>query len=157
MTFPLLPRSQWMRALAAADEARIVALAARLASDLQATPSAPPRAGLALLRLRESVMLDTFYLGEIPVASARVLLRAPDGRRVEGGAIVMDDSGDLAAALAVLDGVLAHDLPGAHDVEGLLREGQAEIDGVARVRGAMLARTRVDFSLMAEVGNGDDA
>lgn len=133
-------------------------LAGRLAERHGARPGGQPRAGLALLRLRESVMLDTFYLGEIPVASARVSLAGPDGLRVEGGACVMDDSAELAAALAVLDCVLAHSLPGSEEAEQLLRRGEIELKREESIRAAMLARTRVDFSLMsAEAGNDDGA
>lgn len=156
MTTPT-PRSRWMRAFAAAEADRVLALAGRLAAEHSATHRSAPRAGLALLRLRESVMLDTFYLGEIPVTTARVALLAPDGGRVEGGSVVMDDDVEFAAALAVLDGVLAHGLSGSAEVRGLLDEGQAEIDRTARLRAAMLSRTKVDFSLMAEAGDDDRA
>lgn len=151
MTLP--SRGHWPRHLMAADEERVLALAERLSQEHNAHPAGQPRAGLALLRFRESVALDTFYLGEIPVATARVSLRAADGRRVEGGAVLMDDSPELAAAVAVLDGVLAHDLAGADEVADLVREGAKRIEHEACVRNAMLARTRVDFALMAEAAD----
>ncbi|NOT71005.1 MAG: phosphonate C-P lyase system protein PhnG [Hyphomicrobium sp.] len=157
MTTPIPPRSLWMRAFAAAESDRVLALAGRLAIEHGATHRSAPRAGLALLRLRESVMLDTFYLGEIPVTTARVALLGRDGLHVEGGAVVMDDDVEFAAALAVLDGVLAHGLAGAAEARELLDEGLAQIERVANVRAAMLSRTKVDFSLMAEAGDDNRA
>ncbi|MBU2580776.1 MAG: phosphonate C-P lyase system protein PhnG [Alphaproteobacteria bacterium] len=151
MTLP--ERGLWSRALMAADEEAVIVLAERLSLQHDARPAGQPRAGLALLRLRESVALDTFYLGEIPVATARVALRAPDGLYVDGGAVLMDDSTELAAAIAVLDGVLAHDLAGANEVADLVRKGQKTIDREGRIRNAMLSRTRVDFALMGEAGD----
>lgn len=155
MTLP--ERGLWPRALMAAEEKAVLALAERLSQEHDARSASQPRSGLALLRLRESVALDTFYLGEIPVATARVALRAPDGSYVEGGSVVMDDSMELAAAIAILDGVLAHNLAGAADVADLVREGQKTIDRKGRIRNAMLSRTRVDFTLMGEADDDTGA
>ncbi|MGO9171351.1 MAG: phosphonate C-P lyase system protein PhnG [Rhodomicrobium sp.] len=153
MLCEVLPRSQWIRALCAADERRILDLAERLSRDLDAQPTSNPCAGLQLLRLRESVTLDTFYIGEVAVTSASVQLRTPGGNRVEGGAIVMDDRIELASALAVLDGVLAFKLPGAKEADRLLQEGHAALGQKDRIRAAMLSRTKAGFSSMAEAGN----
>jgi alpha-D-ribose 1-methylphosphonate 5-triphosphate synthase subunit PhnG len=63
---------------------------------------------------------------------------------------------ERAEELALCDAVLAARLPGWRQVYELLQEGMARRAENSRERKAMLARTRVDFSLLDDVG-GDDA
>ncbi len=157
MAHHLPPRALWGRAFQAVDAPRLHGLADRLATVFAVQPTTPPRAGLALLRLGESVQGDTFHVGELPVAQATVRLTTPDGLAVEGGAIAMADQPATAIALAVLDGVLAHDLPGSQEAAALLAEGMAALGETQRRRATMLERTRVDFTAMTEAPGDADA
>lgn len=142
-------------ALHAASREKVIELADRLAGALRPQPCALPRSGLQLLTLRDAVAHELFYLGEIPVVSAHVSLAAPDGAPAEGGAIVMDNDTDYAVALAILDGVLAHALPGREEARALVKEGEEALAARHAERAEILARTRVDFSLMSEAPDDD--
>ena len=149
----ILPRSQWAVALAAASRPRVKELAQQLANIHTVTPLAVTQAGLALLPLKDTVEHETFYLGEIPLSRSHIEIKTSDGKTGQGGAAVMADDGDLADALAICDGVLAHQLMGWQDVATLLAEGAAVLSHRARIRQTMLTRSRVHFSLLNEDDN----
>lgn len=152
MTTDSIPaRATWAAALTAAPAAEVTALGNHLAADHRVAPLSVPQAGLYLLTMRDGVFHDRFNLGEIPVATAAVEVVASDGTRATGGASLLGDSLELAGAVAVCDAVLAHRLAGWQQVADLVARGAAVRAKTARVRGAMLTRTAVDFG-----GLGDD-
>jgi alpha-D-ribose 1-methylphosphonate 5-triphosphate synthase subunit PhnG len=147
----LPPRGQWSRLWALADRAEVCAAARELASGLRLEPVAPPESGLVLLALRDGVAGVPFHLGDMPAARVAVRLRTGDGRSAEGGAIVGGEDLELAQAIAVLDAVLAHGLPGSERARASLRRGAARAAEIDRRRALLLARTRVDFQGFAEL------
>jgi alpha-D-ribose 1-methylphosphonate 5-triphosphate synthase subunit PhnG len=151
-------RSQWPRQLMAVPAAEVIAVAATLASQYQIEDVTLPQAGLALMQLRDSALNEAYYPGEIPLASARVMLTSKDGAQYEGAAQVMHDSATFARAVAVIDAVLAGNLPGSEAVEPLLDRGAALLTQQSITRKKMLARTRVDFALLGstEEEDGDE-
>lgn len=140
------PRSSWGRLLAAVERDRVIATAERLAAQLEVELAAPPESGLVLLTLRDGVAGTPFHLGEMPAARVALRVRTADGRGGEGGAFVRGEDLELARAIALLDAVLAHDLPAAAAAAGLLAEGAQRIAAIDRRRALQLARTRVDFT-----------
>jgi alpha-D-ribose 1-methylphosphonate 5-triphosphate synthase subunit PhnG len=151
-----LAREEWVSALSAVSESRLSAVVKALASDWQIRPKTLPQAGLGMLKMRDSALNEPFYLGEFPLASCSVTVTTGSGETAEGAALVMDDRVERAEELALCDAVLAARLPGWRQVYELLQEGMARRAENSRERKAMLARTRVDFSLLDDVG-GDDA
>jgi alpha-D-ribose 1-methylphosphonate 5-triphosphate synthase subunit PhnG len=151
-----VPRADWVVALGALQAQRVVDVAGELTHGWAVRHVIVPRAALRLLPVVDSVHGDAFHLGEVPVARACVEVAAPDGRRGEGGAEILGDSVDLAVAIAVLDAILAADLPGAARVAALIEEGRDRLRQVRAERAAMLAATRVDFSSMSRMGADDD-
>ena len=145
-------RERWACALAAADADAVAALADRIRRRAAVDPLAPPREGLMLMQMRESVAGSLFHLGEIPMARVHLRLTAPEGA-AEGGAALM--SGDLALVtrLAILDAALSAELPEAPEIEALIAEGMAVQAEIRAQRALALDRTRVDFQLLSE----DDA
>jgi alpha-D-ribose 1-methylphosphonate 5-triphosphate synthase subunit PhnG len=79
-----------------------------------------------------------------------------DGGCVEGAAQVMDEGHRLAENLAVCDAVLRHRLPGCERVEAAVTQGMTTLSQRNRERQAMLASTRVDFSLLDSVDDDED-
>lgn len=145
-------RETWATALGAADKTRVAALADRLRARTRVEPLAPPREGLMLMQMRDSVAGAPFHLGEIPMARVHLRLTAPEGV-AEGGAALMTDDLALVTQLAILDAALAADLPEAPEIEALVAEGMAvRVETQAR-RALALDRTKVDFQLLSE----DDA
>lgn len=145
-------REDWAAALAAADKGRVAALADRIRARATVEPLAPPREGLMLMQLRDSVAGAAFHLGEIPMARVHLRLTAPEGV-AEGGAALMSDDLALVTRLAILDAALVADLPEAPEIEALLAEGMAVRAETRAQRALALDRTRVDFQLLSE----DDA
>jgi alpha-D-ribose 1-methylphosphonate 5-triphosphate synthase subunit PhnG len=146
------PRESWTRALVAVPEARLAALVNDLASAWQIRPLTLPQAGLGMLKLRDSAFNDPFYLGEFPLACCAIRVTTESGATVEGAAQVMDDRLDRVEQLALCDAILAGRLPGWRQLYALLQEGERLLEQTRIERKAMLARTRVDFSLLDDVG-----
>lgn len=148
----LQARSQWPRLLMAVPPADVRSLLARLCATLTVEDLQCPQSGLGLLALRDSALGDVYFPGEIPAARARVRVSG-GGRSAVGAAVLLDDRASLARAVAVLDAVLAGKLDGHESVEPLLRAGAAVIARQGAERSAMLAATKVNFSLF---GSGED-
>jgi alpha-D-ribose 1-methylphosphonate 5-triphosphate synthase subunit PhnG len=145
-----VPRSGWVAALCIHPAQELIALAAALSKGWQVRPKALPQAGLTMLRMRESVYGEEFYLGELPFASAWVEITLPDGTLAEGAAPVMSDYEGLSTALAICDAVLANRLPGYQRVVGLVEEGAQWQAEQRYARRLMLIKTRVRFDGLEE-------
>ena len=143
--------------LTAADREQVLQAAAQLAEGLTITPLQLAESGLALMQWQDAVMHQPFFLGEVPMARAAIALVNHRGERAEGGAVVMADDADLAHALALLDAVFAHRWPGVEVVEALARNGATARERLHAQRQAGLQRTRVDFALLAEADEAQEA
>jgi alpha-D-ribose 1-methylphosphonate 5-triphosphate synthase subunit PhnG len=147
-----IAREEWVSALSAVPESRLSEVVEALSADWQIRPKTLPQAGLGMLKMRDSALNEPFYLGEFPMASCFVTVITGSGETAEGAALVMDDRVERAEELALCDAVLAARLPGWQQLYELLQEGMARRAENSRERKAMLARTRVDFSLLDDVG-----
>ena len=142
-------RENWATALAAADADAIRALANRVVDRAEVAPLAPPREGLMLMQMRDSVAGSAFYLGEIPMTRVHLRLTVPEGV-AEGGAALMSDDLALVTRIAILDAALSADLREASEIEALIAEGMAALQEIRTQRALALDRTRVDFQLLSE-------
>jgi len=149
-------RKNWVRLLMAVAVDDVCQLAEQLTQDWQLRYKSLPQSGLGMMKLRDGAMNEPFYLGEIPVSSAWVELTLPDGVVAEGAAQVMNDNQDLAEAIAVCDAILANDLPGHEQLTALLEQGAGHITKETQNRKQMLARTKVNFSLLDAAGDDDE-
>jgi alpha-D-ribose 1-methylphosphonate 5-triphosphate synthase subunit PhnG len=151
-----IAREDWQNALSVVPEEQLNRVVDNLSSAWDIRPTTVPQAGLGMLRMRDSALQESFYLGEFPLASCRLSVTTDTGETAEGAALVMDDRVERAERLALCDAILAARLPGWRQVFALLFEGITRCDELSQERKAILARTRVDFSLLDDVG-GDDA
>jgi alpha-D-ribose 1-methylphosphonate 5-triphosphate synthase subunit PhnG len=149
------PRADWLRLWSALPARQTQAPATQLAQRYQAEDLDLPQSGLGLLPLTDSALGDTYFVGEIPLARAHVRLRHED-QTTEGAATLLDDRAGLARALAILDGVLAARWPGHEDAQALLMEGARVLEAENHTRRALLAATRVEFSLLSTTEEDDD-
>ncbi|HCI53261.1 MAG TPA: phosphonate C-P lyase system protein PhnG [Gallionella sp.] len=150
-----IPRNDWPRALCQLDAAEIKAVAATLSCDIEVRDVFLPQAGLGLLSLTDGAFHDPFYLGEIPVARAEVILKTADGYEVQGGCVLVDDRAKLARSIAILDAVLSGKLHGCNVAENLVEKGELMRMQKIGERRQMLAATRVDFSLLEQEDDED--
>ena len=142
--------------LLAADRDQVLT-AARVAGErLHVAPLQSAESGLALMQWRDSVMHQSFYLGEVPISRSAVAITDRKGERYEGGATVMADDAELAQALAILDAVWTYRLPGADTVDALAASGVKARAGLRAERQAVLKRTRVDFALLSHADEVED-
>lgn len=148
------PRNRWGALLAQLQADQVRTAAAAL--ELEIVDITLPQSGLGLMHLRDSALNDGFYLGEIPVARAHVRVKCADGRAGEGGAVLLDDRARLARSIAVLDAVLAAQLPGWETAATLVLQGLAAHEQLAQTRRALLAHTHVDFSLLRQKEEEDE-
>tara|TARA_R110002095_G_scaffold10087_5_gene15238 strand:- start:2148 stop:2618 length:471 start_codon:yes stop_codon:yes gene_type:complete len=149
-------RKNWVSLLTAVDSQQLYQVTEQLSSEFDVSYKALPQSGLGMLKLRDGALHEPFYLGEIPISSAWVELTLANGDKAEGAAQVMDDSHQLAEALAVCDAVLANQLPGYQQLVSLLEQAAQKIEQQRRHRKQFMQRTQVDFSLLDATGGSDD-
>ena len=152
----LPPTSELPRRLSALAPAEIRTLAEAFGRDFIIEDVTQPQSGLALLKLRDGALHEAYYLGEIPVARAHVVVRSGAKQPAEGGALILDDRAKLARNYAILDAVYRAKLPGWERVWDLLVLGWAVLVKEERARCAMVAATRVDFSLLSSSLEDED-
>ena len=140
--------NQWLRSLTALNPETVIQLASKLTQGWKVSYEAIPQKGLSLLQLQDSVFKEPYYLGEIPLSTAQVRLENADGQSYQGGVQVMSDVPDFATSLAICDAIFSNELMGWEQVAELIYRGRAIRQEEDRLRGAMLAKTRVDFSLL---------
>lgn len=150
-----IPREEWLSALCEVPEAELNSVTNRFSPTWKVEPKALPQAGLGMLKMCDSTLGDTFYLGEFPLATCWITVKIDDLLAAEGAALVMDDDLERAEKLALCDAVLSAQLEGWMDVEKLLIRGMKRRQVIKQERKLMLSRTRVDFSLLDDVGDED--
>jgi len=151
-------RAQWPRLLLACPAESVRQVAGKLCEQHTVQDIQLPQSGLGLLKLRDSAQGDAYYPGEVPLAIAHVRVTTAEGTACEGAAQLLDDRASLARAIAVLDAVLAAQIPGHEETQALLATGQTRLAEQTAQRRALLASTRVDFSLLgtSEEENDDE-
>ena len=145
-------RAKIFVALAKIDPDRLFSVIAPLCERYPVEAVSSPVAGLAMMRLKESVNGDAFNIGEIPLSTAIVKLQVDEHHSVMGASHIMADDLELATALAVCDAILTHDLPGGEVLQDLYREGLQTLDRERDIRQSILNRSRVRFALLNEEG-----
>lgn len=145
-----IPRREWQSALCALHASEVKEMAAKLMQDIEVQDVALPHGGLGLLTLRDGAFHEAFYLGELPIARADVVLRNSAGDESKGGAIIVDDRAQFARSIAILDAVLAGRFPGWEQAASLVERGIGMRVQKDNERKQMLAATRVDFSLLGQ-------
>lgn len=143
-----IPQQNWIRAFTAHPKQDLIQLAETLTHDAVVSFSQLPQAGLGLITLQESAFHDQFYLGEFPLSSCQVELDYGADLCGTGHAQVMADDAELAKALAILDGILAHQLPGWQQVFAYVQQGHEQRAQLDLQRKKILANTRVDFATL---------
>ena len=149
----MLERTSWISALSALPGNELIGFTDKISETWTLHPKVVPQAGLGMLQLKDSAFNEAFYLGEFPLASAWLEVTTDDGQKAEGAAQVMDDRIQLAEALALCDAILSARLPGWEKVSMMIEKGLAVREATNKKRKMMLARTRVDFSLLDNTGN----
>lgn len=149
----MIQRTAWVSALKALPTNNLLALTTKLSEDWTLRPISVPQSGLGMMKLKDSAFNEPFYLGEFPLATAWLEITTADGHKAEGAAQVMDDRVDVAEALALCDAVLSSQLPGWEKVYSLMEQGVALNEKMNSERKMMLARTKVNFSMLDNVGD----
>lgn len=151
----MIERTEWVRALKATPKNELLEMTNELSQNWILHPKSLPQSGLGMIKMKDSAFNDDFYLGEFPVSSAWLEVVTPDGTKAEGAAQVMDDSVELAEALALCDAILSSKLPGWEQVYNRVKKGIEICEKTSHERKMILARTRVDFSLLDNVGDNN--
>lgn len=151
-----IPRNKWPSALCSLPASEVRHLANVLSGELEVRDVALPHAGLGLLNMREGAFQESYFIGEIPVARAEVVVRDTAGDEVRGGALIVDDRAQLARAIAILDAVMAGKLPGWVNAMTLVQQGLEAHQQKQTERKSLLAATRVDFSLLGQEDDEDE-
>lgn len=147
-----LPREQWVAVLSKVPEEKLSDLVSSFPSTWEVVPKVLPQSGLGLLKLRDSALGEEFFLGEFPLSSCWISITTESGEKAEGAAWIMDDRQQRVEELALCDAVLSARLHGWQQVADLIKEGLAISNKIELERKSILAKTRVDFSLLEEVG-----
>ncbi|ACK65048.1 phosphonate C-P lyase system protein PhnG [Rippkaea orientalis PCC 8801] len=148
MTIP--PRSSWIRALTAHPNTIVQDLAEKLTQNWQLTYQSLPQTGLSLLPLEDGVFHQPYYLGEIPLTQVSIELKNDQNQSFAGASQLMENDPDFALALAVCDAIMAHQLPGSEEVLKLINQGLEKRALEDQIKSAILAKTKVNFSLLSQ-------
>jgi alpha-D-ribose 1-methylphosphonate 5-triphosphate synthase subunit PhnG len=148
-------RTQLPRLLMALPESEVIAAANQFAARYKIEDIKLPQAGLGLMQLKDSALQEGYFLGEIPLATAHVVLTDAQQNRTEGAAQIMHSEALLARAIAIMDAVVSAKLTGHEGVTQLLARGLTVLTEQKSSRKKMLARTRVDFSLLSSAEEDD--
>lgn len=151
-----IARRDWPAALCALPAKKLKETVASLLHDFEVRDVALPQAGLGLLNMRDGAFHESYFIGEIPVARAEVILRDFAGNEVRGGAVIVDDRAQLARNIAILDAVLAGKLAGWEQAAALVQQGIALREKNDSERRKQLTATRVDFSLLGQEDDEDE-
>ncbi|MDD4979474.1 MAG: phosphonate C-P lyase system protein PhnG [Gallionella sp.] len=151
-----IPRNKWPSVLCSLPASEVRHLANVLSGELEVRDVALPHAGLGLLNMREGAFQESYFIGEIPVARAEVVVRDTAGYEARGGALIVDDRAQLARAIAILDAVMAGKLPGWVNAMTLVQQGLEAHQQKQTERKKLLAATRVDFSLLGQEDDEDE-
>lgn len=149
-----LAREQWVSALRLVPEHELQALVARL-PNWHIRPVTLPQSGLGMMRVKDSALGEDFYLGEFPIASCQIEITTETGNKAQGAAWLMDDKQERAEQMAICDAILSAKLAGWEEVAALIERGEQLKHQQNLVRKSLLAKTRVDFSLLEDVGESD--
>lgn len=141
-------RAHWMRALLNLPKEQVTQCVNKEADGIDVRLITLPNSGLGLLKFNDAALKQSFFLGEFPLATATVELTLKDGRTIKGAAQVMNDDADYVVTLAIADALLADDASAPTSLEQLITEGEKTHQQEQQVRKAMLAKTKVDFSLL---------
>lgn len=141
-------RADWMRALLSLPKATVKQCIDDLAGGSDVRLMTLPNSGLGLLKLNDAALNESFFLGEFPLATSSVELTLKDGRTIQGAAQVMNDDADYAVTLAIADALLANNVTGIERLHELVEQGEQKHQQEQQIRKAMLAKTKVDFSLL---------
>jgi alpha-D-ribose 1-methylphosphonate 5-triphosphate synthase subunit PhnG len=135
-----MDREARLEAIAAADEASLVALADDILESFDIEVTRGPTVGLLMVRVEEPSERLPFNFAEVTVSEAEV--SAGDHR---GYAMVMGKSLERALAGAVVDAALEARHSLAPRIESFLHQAQGAADQDWAERWAVLAPTRVRF------------
>lgn len=145
-----IARKDWPAALCALPAGEVKETVRTLLQHFDVRDVALPQAGLGLLNLRDGAFHESYFIGEIPVARADVILRTRSGEEARGGAVIVDDRSQFARSIAILDAVMSARLAGWEQAATLVQRG-VELRGLKQIeRKQQLAATRVDFSLLGQ-------
>lgn len=145
-----MTRAELHAALSASAHQDVRDVGEALAAHLTVRHLAVPQDGLWMLTLRDGVAHEPFYLGELPVAQARVAVHDAAGNQAEGGARLIGASAAVAVAAAVCDAVWAGHLAGRDHVVALAARGHAAATQRDRRRAGLREATRVRFTELGE-------
>ncbi|MBE0468599.1 MAG: phosphonate C-P lyase system protein PhnG [Methyloprofundus sp.] len=151
-----ISQSDWLRALAVQPPQQLSATLDSLSLNWTIAPKQLTQTGLAALKLRDGAFNDPFFIGEIPLSSAWIVVTTETGECYEGAAQLMDDSAQKIEQLALCDAILSHQLSGWESIYALVEKGMQMIDQERALRKKLLVKTTVDFALLNASEDDDD-
>ncbi len=151
-----IKQTDWVRCLANQSQKELSNLLDKLSTNWQVAPKQLTQTGLAALKMQESAFNDPFFIGEIPLASAWVVIKTENGQQYEGAAYLMDDDAQKIESLALCDAILNHQLAGWEQVYAFVEQGMKVIELEQLQRKKILSKTTVDFALLNASENDDE-
>lgn len=107
------------------------------------TKISDPSNGLVMIKVRESAKKQLFYLGEVIVTEAKVMINDSIGK-----GIVIGDNEDLAVNLAIIDGCYMENIPETKLWDEMLVKESKEILKNDIRKEKEVLKTKVNFESM---------
>jgi len=151
-----IKQTDWIRCLANQSQKELSNMLDKISTNWQVTSKQLTQTGLAALKMQDGAFNDPFFIGEIPLASAWVVIKTESGDSYEGAAYLMDDDEQKIQRLALCDAILNYQLTGWERIYTLVEQGMEVILQEQLQRKKILSKTTVDFALLNASENDDD-
>ena len=143
-----VPEEFWVVSLREVSTEELSDLLDFLKKDLEIKVLQLPESGLDLIKMRDSVLGEAFYLGELSVSQCQVEVHSLIGDETQVGFCkIMEDSPQLAESFAIFDALLRMEIS-FPILDEFLVCGYKIWQEKQEKRKEILARTKVDFSLL---------
>jgi alpha-D-ribose 1-methylphosphonate 5-triphosphate synthase subunit PhnG len=114
-----------------------------------------PQSGLAPLKMIDTAFGEPYYIGEIPIATAYVLVKDQNEKQGKGAAVILDDRSLIARVVAVIDAIFFNELSDFEVLIPFLNEGLKNLKKEESFRKKIVNKTKVDFSLLNQISEDE--
>ena len=139
-----MKKKRLFQILARAEREEVCCLAKKIRDSYSVTIIQKPEKALAMIKMREPVKESLFYLGEVIISEAVVMV---DG--VKGMAVTMGDDFEKVTDMAVIDAACNK---GVFEDDALLEQMEAKQLLAEQREHAMFMKTKVNFHSMDTEG-----
>ncbi|WP_163536999.1 phosphonate C-P lyase system protein PhnG [Gracilibacillus sp. YIM 98692] len=140
-----MKKSRLTKILIEGDSQLIKDLASQVENNYLIQTEKPPQTGLTMVKVKDSISNNPFYMGEVLVTECTVSINGTFGMSV-----IMGEKAETAYQIAIIDAAMNSNLPMTKDWFHLLLQEEKNIDKRQQKELAMVNQTKVHFNTMED-------